>query len=100
MNLGTDSWGPVDPNDPGSLQFYPNHEAHHGTLTGSDTFNVTISAEFPMDAAGKINFSGYVDRHGQVVPSDCALGTDCIPLSIRNAKPYPVVYKMDNAGVG
>lgn len=85
LNLGTDSWGPIDPNHPDALRFYADRGHHHGTTTGSDTFVVQLPRQL-ADVTGHINFTGFVDRHGVVVPSCAPLGRDCIPLQIRNAK--------------
>ena len=86
-NIGTDSWGPIDPADPGALLFYPNREQHHGTRTGTN--DVTIYVPRLVDATGHVTISGFADRHGRLVPTCDALGPDCIPVTIKNALPGP-----------
>jgi hypothetical protein len=87
LNVGTNSWGPVDPNSPSTLHFYANRDAHDGTLTNSDTFTLSFDGgPWTTDASGHINFTGFVDRHGSVVGSCSPLGPDCVPLVIRNVK--------------
>lgn len=53
----------------------------------SDSLTIWISG-FTPDASGHVNFTGHVDRIGNVVPevADQAEGPDYIPLVIRNAK--------------
>jgi hypothetical protein len=106
VNVGTNSWGPVDPNDPSALHFYDDQARHNGTQTGTDALGFRIDPSL-ADSTGRINFQGFVTRSG-VVRSACApLGQDCIPVTIRNARPgpyssgldqHPVVYNGDVPG--
>lgn len=88
VGVGTDGWGPVDPANPTSVQFYPDRERHHGTGIATDSLTLWIS-EFTPDASGHVNFTGHVNRIGTVVPEVPGKpeGTDYIALVIRNAKP-------------
>lgn len=109
VGVGTDGWGPVDPADPTIVQFYPNRDRHHGTGVASDSLTIWISG-FSPDAAGHVNFTGHVDRIGNVVAEVAAKaeGPDYIPLVIRNAKPGaygglssgPIGYDGDVRGPG
>jgi len=91
MNLGTNSWGPIDPSNPGALLFYPDRQNHDGTTVGSDTFVIMVSGGFAQ-SGGLVNFQGFVDRHGNVVNPCSPLGADCIPLTLRNVRAYPAAY--------
>jgi hypothetical protein len=85
-NLGTDGWGPVDPNNPTAFDFYSDRASHRGTQISTDALTLWISG-YPSDSSGKVNVNGFIDRHGNRVSTCAPVGQDCIPISISNAEP-------------
>lgn len=87
LNLGTNNWGPVDPNNPSQFQFYPNVAQHDETQINNDAVTLRFSS-FKADSTGHLNFTGHLNNHGVVVPDVPGQpdGQDYIPVVIRNAK--------------
>jgi hypothetical protein len=101
-------WGPIDPNNPGGpVQFYgPGH--NHG-WGGIDIFDFVAPrpGAFPADnpatvhADGSYSWNGWVDVHGYVQPmaicqdQDEAVGSACIPVTLRNIRPGEAQFSND-----
>jgi hypothetical protein len=87
--MGTDVWGPVNPNNPSdnSQRYAPHYSRpgvvdnfYHATSIGTDAMALGLSG-FPADSRGIVTFRGWTDRHGNVNPScRSTSGLDCVPI--------------------
>jgi hypothetical protein len=78
-NIGTDPFGPIDPNNPSQIQVYPPSVGHYETVVGTDVIAINTTA-WPTDSNGHL-VSGFVNRHGIQVPACSPVGEDCIPVT-------------------
>ena len=84
VGLGLDQWGPVDPANPAAVLFYPDRESHKGTVITTDALTLWAS-ELPTDPnTGRVNWTGFFDRHARSVSGCTTPGIDCIPASFSN----------------
>ncbi len=93
-------WGPVDPNNPSNVLFY-------GPPYYGGSFNepghllvMYIGADFPGAQNGIVNYDGYTDRWGEVVPNCSPVGIDCIPVSVHNVKVGSYQFRNDAHNIG
>jgi hypothetical protein len=78
-NIGTDSFGPVDPNNPSQIQLWPPSVGHAETVVGTDVIGIDTSA-WRADSNGH-NVSGFVNRHGIQVPACSPQSADCVAVT-------------------
>jgi hypothetical protein len=92
-----EEWGPIDPEDPTKQHFHPASARANNSrgLAGQPGVEIgNLQWIYRSDANRLINFTGYTDRHGNVVATGCtAPATDCVPLKIENAR--AVAYRSD-----
>jgi hypothetical protein len=101
VGLRSEDWGPVYPSDPSTVRFYP------GTQNGSwhePAHLVSINILPALDALdgivdGFVTYSGYTDRHGNIVQGCTVPGTDCVPLHLNRMKVGSHQFRADHNGI-
>ncbi len=81
-------FGPIDFNNPSLQTFYPESAKANNSAGGHENVFVDLRSTFYntyKDASGRINYKGYVNRHGAVVTGCTAVSLDCIPFSVEGA---------------
>ncbi|HZR97847.1 MAG TPA: hypothetical protein VFE37_04020, partial [Chloroflexota bacterium] len=95
--LRAEDWGAFDPANPATIIFYGGEENHSWHEPGH-----VLDLNVPLDLAvnGRVTYSGFTDRWGNLVPGCTAVGPDCIPLIINNMKPGEYQFRNDAMGLG
>lgn len=80
-------FGPIDYADPAKQLFYPEKYKANNSAGGHENvfINTTFSWLTPFNQNGKINYSGYANRHGANVTGCTISSLDCVPVKVEGA---------------
>jgi hypothetical protein len=101
VGLRSEDWGALDTSDPTRVLFYgseqngswqePAHLVHIHLGSWLDALDGVVD--------GYVTYSGYTDRHGNVVKGCTVAGTDCVPLRIERMKVGHHQFRADANGI-
>ncbi|MEZ4640050.1 MAG: hypothetical protein R2856_34680 [Caldilineaceae bacterium] len=97
-----DMWGYVYPDNPSQIHFFcPDFDCeNNNSIMQAHEIGFSIFAFMDEDRDGIVNFSGYTDRHGDIVDGCTEVGLDCVPLEIVNMPVGIYRYRDDAHGYG
>jgi hypothetical protein len=89
FGLNGETWGLVSQNDPHALHlFCPDFRCKlNGSKMNPHVVSFHLSSDWDeLDGIkdGKLTYTGYTDRYGQLAPNCTAPALDCVPLILKN----------------
>lgn len=101
-----DDWQGIDPTDPSRIELFcpdfqceKNHSlfvVYQISINSSYTDRDQLDDDLDGVVDGVINFSGFTDRQGWLVPDCSPLGPDCIPVILENV---PIMGSPDGVAI-